>query len=419
MKIAINTILMLLLCMAALSAELVDKIVAKVGTDIILLSDLQKQLAQMQQAKVLTPETDPLDVLNDLVAQKLMIQKAKELDIKVDESRVKKMADQYLKQIKARYPSDTVFNAELKKSKLTEADLVKYYVDMLTESSLTEQLVDRQITAQITVNEQEMQDFYEATKDTLAVKPVSWNLGMIMREIGPSQAAKDEKLTLLRSIKNRLNNGEDFATLAAENSDCPSKEVGGDLGFFTKGQMVKPFEEAAFALDLGEISEIIETQFGYHIIKLEEIRGNEIRTRHILKVLSASAADSLAERNLMDEISSRFAKGEKLAALAKQYSMDPESANDSGSLGEFSEQDMPPLFASQIMAAPVGQLTPVLENEGLLYLFIRTEEFPPRIFSYEEVKDQVQKMIFTKKQMDAYDKWISELKKESYVQITL
>jgi len=419
MKKALLSLLIMLLYMAALSAELVDKIVAKVGTEIILLSDLQKQLAQMQQAKALTPDTDPLDVLNDLVAQKLMIQKAKELDIKVDEAKVKKMAEQYLKQIKSRYPNDAAFNTELKKSKLTESDLMKYYVDMLTESSLTEQLVDRQITAQISVNEQEMLDFYETTKDTLAVKPVSWNLSMIMREIAPSQAAKEEKQALLRGLLNRLNNGEDFAALASEYSECPSKEVGGDLGFFTKGQMVKPFEDAAFALDTGQISDIVETQFGYHIIKMEEKRGNEIRVRHILKMLSASAADSLSERNLMEDIRNRISNGEGFAVLAKQYSMDPESANDNGSLGEFSEEVLPPLFITQIMQAPVGQLTPVLENEGMLYLFIRTEELPPRIYSYNEVKDQVQKLLFGKKQMDAYNKWISELKKESYVQISL
>ncbi len=418
MKKAFFTVLTILV-LAGLSAELVDKIVAKVGTEIILLSDLQKQLAQMQQAKVLNPETDPQDVLNEMVEQKIMLQKARDLNIKVDENRIKSMADRYLKQVKARYENDAAFTADLKKSKLTESDLMKYYTDMLTESALTEQLVDRFITAKIKVTDPEKQNFYTATKDSLALKPVSWKLGMIMREIKPGKDASAQKLAQMQTILQRLKAGEDFATLAAAESDCPSKEVGGDLGFFKRGMMVKPFEDAAFALKVGQISDIVETQFGYHIIKLEEIKGEEIRARHILKMLSAATADTLYEHNLMEDIRARFARGESFAALATAYSMDPESAADGGSLGEFSEPDFPELFSAQILQTPVGQLTPVLENEGMLYLFIRLEEVPPRIFSYEEVKDQVEKLIFSRKQMEAYNKWISELKRESYVQITL
>jgi peptidyl-prolyl cis-trans isomerase SurA len=410
---------LIILSMAGLSAELVDKIVAKVGTDIILLSDLQKQLAQMQQAKVLTPDTDPQDVLNEMVEQKLMLQKARDLNVKVDDARIKSMAERYLKQVKSRYDTEAAFTADLKKSKLTESDLLKYYVDMLTESALTEQLVDKYISTKIKVSEPEMQAFYTATKDSLAIKPVSWKLGMIMREIKPGKDAQAEKLAQLKEIQQRLKNGEDFAALASTESDCPSKEVGGDLGFFKRGMMVKPFEDAAFALQPGEISDIVESQFGYHIIKLEEVKGDEIRARHILKMVAATSADTLNEHKLMEDIRSRFAKGESFASLAAQYSMDPESAAEGGSLGEFGEKDFPELFATQIMQTPVGQLTPVLENEGLLYLFIRSEEMPSRTYSYDEVKDQVQKMLFRRKQMEAYSKWISELKRESYVQITL
>ncbi|MDY0151216.1 MAG: peptidylprolyl isomerase [Candidatus Cloacimonas sp.] len=411
--------LLLLVAIMALQAEMIDKIVAKVGTEIILLSDLQKQLAQMQSAKTLTENTDPLDVLNEMVDQRLMIQKAKEQNIKIDDNKIKNMAERYLKQIKSRYPSEQAFAADLKKSKLTESDLLKYYSEMLTESSLTEQLIERNISAKISVSDKELLAFYASTKDTLAVKPVSWDLGMIMREIKPGNSVRDEKLAQIKALLVRLGNGEDFATLAAEESDCPSKEVGGDLGFFSKGMMVKPFEDAAFALNLGEVSDVVETQFGYHIIKLEERKGNEIRTRHILKTLSASVADTLAEHALMEQIRVRFAANTSFADLAGEYSMDPESKADGGLLGEFSEADLPELFATQIMQTPLGELSPVLENEGMLYLFIRLKEHPVRVYTYEEVKAQIQQMIFRQKQMEAYKLWIDNLKRESYVQLSL
>ncbi|PKN72939.1 MAG: peptidylprolyl isomerase [Candidatus Cloacimonetes bacterium HGW-Cloacimonetes-3] len=411
--------LLLMLAVLAAGAEVIDRIVAKVGTDVILLSDLQKQLSQMQSAKVLKPDTDPREVLVEMIEQRLMIQRAKDLNIKIDEARIKGNAERYLKQIKARYPSEQAFAADLRKSKLTESDLLKYYVDMLSESALTEQLVNKYISSKVKISDKEMMAFYTATKDTLAVKPVSWKLGMIMREVNAGNEADAQKLSEIQAILARLKAGEDFATLAAAESDCPSKEVGGDLGFFTAGMMVKPFEQAAFALKEGDISEIVKTQFGYHIIKMEEKRDKEIRVRHILKMVSATNADSLAERNLMDSIRQRFIAGESFASLAQAYSMDPETKNEGGVIGEFAESELPELFAIPIMQVPVGDISAVMENEGMLYLFIRLEELPPRIFSYEEVKEQIQQFLFQRKQMEEYNKWMSELKRESYVQIVL
>jgi peptidyl-prolyl cis-trans isomerase SurA len=412
-------LVLLLPLLVAVNAEVIDRVVAKVGTDVVLMSDLQKQLAQMQSAKMLTPETDPRVVLMDMVEQKLMIQKAKDLNLQIDEARIKSTAERYMKQIKSRYPDDAAFTADLRKSKLSESDLMKYYVDMITESALTEQLVSKYISSKVKVTEKEMQQYYQVTKDTLAVKPVSWQLGMIMREVSPGEEAAAQKKAELTAILARLNQGEDFAAIATAESDCPSKEVGGDLGFFKAGMMVKPFEEAAFALNIGEISGIVETQFGYHIIKLEERRGDEIRARHILKAVSATEQDSENERNLMEEIRNRFASGESFATLAEAYSMDPESKVDGGIIGEFAEQDFPELFAAPIMQAPVGQMTPVLENEGMLYLFARLQEIPTRVFAYEEVKEQLRQFIFRKKQMEEYSKWMDNLKRESYVQIIL
>ena len=418
MKKAILMLLLLIAVMAA-GAEVVDRIVAKVGTDIILLSDLQKQLAQMQSAKMLKPDTDPRNVLVEMIEQKLMIQKAKDMNIKTDDARIKSNAERYLKQIKSRYPNEQAFATDLKKSKLTESDLLKYYVDMLTESALTDQLISKYISSKIKITDKEKLAFYAATKDTLAVKPVSWKLGMIMREVNAGAQVDAQQQAEIQAILARLKAGEDFATLAAAESDCPSKEVGGDLGFFKKGMMVKPFEDAAFALNVGEFSDVVKTQFGYHIIKLEEKKGEEIRARHILKIVSATAADSLAERNLMESIRERFNAGESFASLASAYSMDPETKNDGGVIGDFAESELPELFAVNIMQVPVGQISQVMENEGLLYLFIRLEESAPRVFSYEEVKDQVEQYLFQRKQMEAYGKWINDLKRESYVQILL
>lgn len=419
MKTKLTLSLLLIIFTIALSAELVDKIVAKVGTEIILLSDLQKEILQMRSAGIIDENTNPAAVLDEMIKQKLIIQKAKELNLTANNEEIKSTAEGYLKKIKSQYPSAAAFNEDLKKSKLTESDLLQIYKDILTEQSLSDQILKKEIVNKVSVTDKEVKNFYEATKDTLAVKPVSWELGLIVRDIKPSEETRAAKLAEIKTIQQRLKNGEDFATLASSVSECPSKDVGGDLGFFKKGQMVKPFEDAAFALKIGEVSDIVESEFGFHIIKMEEKKGDQIRVRHILKTLSATAEDSLRERQLMEEIRNRYAQGESFASLAKAYSMDKDSSEDGGSLGEFTEKELPPLFSAHIMQTPVGEMTPVLENNGYLYLFCRLQEYPPRMFSFEEVKDQVRDLVLKKKQSEAYNTWINNLRQEAYVQVSL
>lgn len=183
--------------------------------------------------------------------------------------------------------------------------------------------------------------------------------------------------------------------------------------------MVKPFEDAAFAMGVGEVSGIVESQFGYHIIKVTEVKGDEVRASHILKTISAGDSDKDREMTLMNSIRTRILAGESFAALAEEYSHDPESAADGGLLGEFAERDFPELFAAPLTATQIGEPTEVLENEGMLYLFMRDKVHEQRLYTYEEVRDQLRMYLSEQKQMLAYQDWIDKVKAESFVKISL
>ena len=418
MKKHLILILMLAAAVFAVATE-IDRIVATVGGDIILYSDLQRQITQMRSSGVRDELLNSAEVLNNMVEHRLMIQKAKDLGITVDEKAIKSYAERYMAQIKSQFETEADFQAELRMMNTSQRDLMNYFVEQITESELTKQLVDKHISSQARVEEAEMRAFYEASKDSMAVKPVSWDLRMILREVKPSDNVTKAIRAEAETLQQRADNGEDFAALASEYSDCPSKAQGGDLGFFKRGMMVKPFEDAAFAMGVGEVSGIVESQFGYHIIKVTEVKGDEVRASHILKTISAGDSDKDREMTLMNSIRTRILAGESFAALAEEYSHDPESAADGGLLGEFAERDFPELFAAPLTATQIGQPTEVLENEGMLYLFMRDKEYEQRLYTYEEVRDQLRMYLSEQKQMLAYQDWIDKVKAESFVKISL
>jgi len=412
-------VIMLLLTLALAQAEVVDKIIARVGNDIILLSDLTKQINQMKSANLYKDNLTEADVLSSMIESRLIIQKAKDLNYTVDEGKIKSAAEAQIRDIRKKFATEEEFQRELRSMKLTNSDLLKYFTDRLTEQALTQQFYQKQIAIKIKISDKELRDFYNAHKDTLAIKPITWNIGMILRQTSASEETDQSALRTIKAIQERLKSGEDFAKVAGTDSQCPSSAKGGDLGFFTRGMMVKPFEDAAFALKVGEISDIVKTQYGYHIIKLEEKRNDEIRVRHILRLVEPSAADSLAAKQIMEDIRNQVLAGKSFAELATQWSMDTDSAKDGGSIGEYGENDFPELFAAILKALPVGGISQVLENEGMLYLFTKLNEVPSRLLSFDEVSSQIRNILSMQKQEQVYNDWIKQLSKENYVEILL
>jgi len=199
------------------------------------------------------------DILNNLIERELLYQTSQKEGIDVDAQAV---ADQ-LATIKKRFPNDGEFDKALSQMHLSESDVKS---QIKRDMSIRE-LINKQVTQKIAVTDEETKSYYD-NNPNLFKQPEQIKAShiLIKVEADASEAQKAEARKEIEKIQQKLKNGEDFATLAKEFSQGPSNVNGGDLGYFKRGQMVKPFEDAAFAAKTNEVSDIVETQFGYHLI---------------------------------------------------------------------------------------------------------------------------------------------------------
>ncbi len=179
----------------------------------------------------------------------------------------KEEKDAKIEEIKKNFPSEEAFNAQIKVSGLSEEEFdseIEYTIKI-------EALIDKVTKFLEETTDKEAREFYDSNMDQF-VSPAKIRASHVLLKIGPEDTdeVKAEKKAKIEKLLPRLQAGEDIAEIASEYSDCPSSSNGGDLGLFGKGQMVKSFEDAAFALEVNELSGIVETRFGYHIIKVTE-----------------------------------------------------------------------------------------------------------------------------------------------------
>jgi peptidyl-prolyl cis-trans isomerase C len=244
-------------------------IAAKVNGVPITTLELNRTFQAHVQVPYAVVQEDPRakevlrQILDNLIDRELLLQQAKSMKMTVTPQQV----DTQVRQLAQRFPSPEAFEQALTAQNVS-MDAVKKDVE---SQLLRQQLVKKEVLDKVTVNARDVQSFYDKNKDKYVEEEQVHARHILVRvpqEVSPADDAKlkgkaDEALK-------RAKKGEDFAALAKELSDDGSKANGGDLGFFPRGRMVPAFEEAAFALQPGQISDVVRTQFGYHIIKVEE-----------------------------------------------------------------------------------------------------------------------------------------------------
>lgn len=201
------------------------------------------------------------EILDNLIDRELLYQESRKNNIDINSEQI----DQQLKDIKARFPSQAEFEKVIAQMELSETDLKS----QIERNMAIRELIESQVTQKITITDEETKAYYDSNPK-LFNKPEQIKASHILIKVdaNATDTQKAQARIEIVKIQQKLKNGEDFATLAKEYSQGPSNVKGGDLGYFGRGQMVKPFEDAAFALKPNEVSEIVETRFGYHLIKV-------------------------------------------------------------------------------------------------------------------------------------------------------
>lgn len=246
-----------------------DDVIARVNGKPIYTAELQrlkKAFLSSQMGKEIPAEQQKAidqQALNQLTSAELLYQAGQKLQI----AGLDKQVEDKISQGKKRFPTEQDFEKQLKSLNMSENDLREYTRRDIVISNFVQQ----NFASKISVSDEESKKFYDQNSDKFK-QPEQVRASHILVGIDAKATDDDKKKARekIETVRRALAGGADFSKLAKDNSTCPSREQGGDLGYFGKGQMVPAFEQVAFSLKPGEISDVVETQFGYHVIKVAE-----------------------------------------------------------------------------------------------------------------------------------------------------
>lgn len=270
----------------ALAEEAADEKIASVNGTVITQGEFEREMMTayrqfMSSGRTINQSQLPefkKQVLESLIGQELIFQESLKKGIKVED----KAIDAKVDKMKQGFADEEAFKAALEKSKISEDKLRSD----LRKKMCVQTYIDQEFTKSTMVPENEIKSFYDSHPEAFK-KPEQIRARHILIKVDQTadKEVKEKAREKIIKIQERIKKGEDFAELAKEVSEDGSAEKGGDLGYFGRGAMVPPFEEAAFALAKDEVSDIVETQFGYHLIKVEDknpestIKYDEVKDR--------------------------------------------------------------------------------------------------------------------------------------------
>lgn len=404
--------------------QVLDRIAAVVGDQIILQSELDTQLdlyvGQMRASIRSQKDREQLkkQLLEQMINDRLLLNAAKkDTLIKVTSKEVDDAVQKQLSSVKAEF-SEEEFKAQLKAEGLTENELRKKYREQIQDQMLIDRLVASKLQ-KVSVSAKEVRDFYQEFKDSIPDQPEAVKLSHILLEIKTSPETLDSLKSRAERIRGLAQQGQDFADLARRYSEDPTAQQGGDLGLFGRGDMIPKFEETAFSLAPGQISDVIRTEFGYHIIKVEDKTDDRVHARHILILIRPSQQDSLRTEQLADSLYQQLQQGADFSELAKQFSDDQDSKKMGGELGWYPVDQMTPEFRHGLENLQVGEVSRPLKSPSGIHILKLLDKREERKLTLDEDWDAIKDMVRRKKTNELVQQWVQKLRQDIYVDIRI
>lgn len=398
-----------------------DKILAVVGNEIILESDLQYQLSLYARQNKLTqiPPQLAQEIFNSLITDKIILAKALQDSIEVSDDEVTKELDNRIKglidQVGSQARLEEIYAMSIVKIRM----LLK---EDLKKRMMTERFKRQKFGSGVKASDREVREFYRTYQDSLPKATEEYEISHIFIERKISDAEKNWARDKAKQILDSVKKGIDFSDLAKRNSDDSLSAIqGGNLGYVKKGSFVKPFEEAALVLQPGEVSELVETQFGYHIIKLLEKKGDGFNTQHILVKFPTFESSDLETIKFLNDLKAKIQSGQMtFEDAAKEYSKDESTKLKGGYVGLVGVEQLDSAVIEKMSAAPIGGITdPVrITTNGTDYgyeIIKVINKTPEHNLTIEGDYDKIKRLADQFKESKELDKWINDMRESIYI----
>jgi peptidyl-prolyl cis-trans isomerase SurA len=282
--------------------QLVDKVIAKVGSEYILLSEIEEEFAYAKSKDPGVSDDIKCVILDNMIAQKLVIYHAKIDSVEITDAEVETQLDYRFESVLRQMNGDEAFFEEYYGASV--AEMKERYRDDQKHKILAEKM-QHKLISEIEITPKEVEKFFKnVPSDSLPYFKSEMEISEIVSLPLVNDIERQKALDKIKILREKVVNGtETFADIATKNSQDPGSAArGGDLGFAKRGVYVPEFEATVFSLAKDEISDIIETEFGYHFIQLIERRGNSVRARHILIKPEITQSDLDKTKVLLDSV---------------------------------------------------------------------------------------------------------------------
>jgi len=431
----LNSILFLFLSLHAVAQsemQVLDKVVAVVGENVVLMSDIEQQIDQMSLSEVPVTANSRCEVLESMMYQKLFVTRAKLDSVTVTEDQVNQELNRRLRYFISQLGSEE----ELEKFYGKTTDQIKEDFRDEVEEILLVQQMQQTIVGDVKVSPAEVREFFASIPmDSLPYINAQMRIAQISIQPPASKAEQDKLIAQLKEFKARVEKGENFGALAYLYSQDPgSAENNGELGFVDRTDLVAEFANAAIGLQPGEVSEIVKTEYGYHLIQMIERKGDRMNVRHILLIPQVSPMDLQKGKLLLDSIRTQLNTVDTITfrKMAAKYSNDKETRMNGGEL--VNPADGTNMFDTEILGQvdrtllftvqklKVGEISsPELyqtPDGKRAYRIVKLEELTaPHIANLKDDYNRLQETAKRKKENLLLESWINKHCTSAYVWI--